>query len=233
MITSITAKSLIGAAGLAASVSAMGHVPDIRARQTGAMGDGPMPDLPQLSDECQSAISGLIPLYSELPQIPTAVVMTVINAPEELSPCATPDFKGDDLSQWNSYTSAAYAWYSSNSETINQALSSCTELNQYTQAVPICTNSDAAPTKASNSSETVMETNSAASTDASTDAAKATDSTATDDNMSDHMGMSMTHGGSQPTGDASTSPTPAAAPRESGILAAAAVAAAGVLGFLL
>ena len=240
MITTSTAKSLIGATVLAASVSALGHVPDILARQTGAMDDGSTPELPELTEECQKAIAGLLPIYSGLPQIPSFILTeaasleTAMAAPEDFDPCATPDFKGDDLSQWNSYTSAALEWYSSNSETINQALSSCTELNQYTQAVAVCTNKDTEASK-EGGSETATATTSATNT--GTDTADATESTAADDNMTDHMGMtmdmSMTHGGSQPTGDAGSSPTPAAAPRESGILVAAAVAVAGVLGLIL
>ncbi|RYP34032.1 hypothetical protein DL767_004474 [Monosporascus sp. MG133] len=182
-------KALFSTTAFAAAASA--YIPNLEPRQTGT-GIG-------LSERCQSAMNDLIPVYSTMPT-PPPVILTAT----AVDPCATPDYTGSDLSEYQSYMTAVNDWASSNSAALNSALGECTELTQF-GSIPVCTDSAAQPTGTSSD-----------------------DSTSSDDTSS-----------STPTDDASTTEdsnataTPGAASRETGMMAAAVVMAAGVLGFLL
>ncbi|RYP57885.1 hypothetical protein DL769_009217 [Monosporascus sp. CRB-8-3] len=182
-------KTLLSATALVAAASA--YIPNLQARQT---------DL-GFSEECQSAMADVMPLYSEMPTPPPAIMTATMAA----DPCATPDLSGSDLSQWESYTSAVYDWASSNEAALQSALQECTDLTQYA-SVPVCTGSGTQPTGSSSG-----------------------DSPAPSDDSSSNTGTDEPSN----TGDSNATETPGAASRETGMMAAAAVVAAGVLGFVL
>ncbi|RYP09975.1 hypothetical protein DL765_008244 [Monosporascus sp. GIB2] len=188
-------KTLLSTTAFAAAASAF--VPNLQARQTGSTG---------FSEECQSAMNDVMPLYSSMPTPPPAV-MSAITASPAADPCATPALSGSALSQWESYTSEVKDWASSNSAAIQSALQECPELTSYGGA-PVCT---AQPTGSSSGDSTP------------TSNGDASGATGTDQ-------PSRTEGGN---GNANATETPGAASRETGMMAAAAVVAAGVLGFVL
>ncbi|RYP09628.1 hypothetical protein DL764_001170 [Monosporascus ibericus] len=191
-------KTLLSTTAFAAVASA--YIPNLQPRQT----DTGI----EFTEECQSAMMDLAPLYSAMPT-PPPVVMTATAA----DPCATPDLSGSELSQYESYMSAVSDWADSNSAALASALEECSELTQYA-SVPVCTGSAAQPTGSS-----------------SDDSSSSSDDTS-DDTSSDTSSDTGTDEPSN-TEDASTTETPGAASRETGMMAAAVVAAAGVLGFLL
>ncbi|RYO81389.1 hypothetical protein DL766_001794 [Monosporascus sp. MC13-8B] len=187
-------KALLSTTAFAAAASAF--VPNLQARQTGTTG---------FSEECQSAMNDVMPLYSSMPTPPPAV-MSAITASPAADPCATPDLSGSALSQWESYTSEINDWASSNSAALQSALQECTEFTQYA-SVPVCTGSAAQPTGSSSDDST------------GTSSGDASGATGAD-------GPSGTEGGN-------ATETPGAASRQTGMMAAAAVVAAAVLGFVL
>lgn len=252
-------QTLLGtAAALAAVASA--YIPDIHARQTPASAEGAPPTTSAtgygdsdsdyssgegaLSDECQSAIAGLVPLYSELPTPPPALLTATEALP--LDPCVTaPPFTGAELEQWESYTSAAVEWYSSNSGAIDDALASCADLQGYGEAsIPMCTSTPtptptgaASPTsdgegEQGGDDETATMTSDGAdgpTCTADDDGESSSTATATEDPAESSSSATT------PTSDAgSPTPVPGAAPREKGVIAAAvAIVAAGAWGFML
>ncbi|RYP62649.1 hypothetical protein DL771_009642 [Monosporascus sp. 5C6A] len=182
-------NALLSTTAFAAVASA--YIPNLQARQTTA-----------LSEECQSAIAEVMPLFSAQPT-PPPVIMT---ASMPADPCATPDLSGSDLSQYQSWTSAVYDWATSNSAALNSALQQCTELTDMA-SIPTCTGSAAQPTGGSSEDSAATPT--------------PTGSPSSNTNEPSN------------TADANATPTPGAASRETGMMAAAVVAAAGVLGFVL
>lgn len=183
-------KALFSTTALAAAASA--YMPNLQARQT---------DI-GFSEECQSAIMGLMPIFSEAPTPPPVVVTATAT-----DPCATPDLSGSELSQYESYMSAASEWAVSNSAALESALQECPEATQYATSVPVCSGAAAQPTGSSSDDST---------------------STGSDDNSSNT-------GTDEPsnTEEGNATETPGAASRETGMMAAAVLVAAGVLGFLL
>ncbi|KAI1081690.1 hypothetical protein F5B20DRAFT_588280 [Whalleya microplaca] len=101
--------------------------------------------------QCQSALTEVMPLYSDLPTPPP--VLLTMSLPSD--PCATPTLTGDDASQFNSYTSEVLVWYSSHSAELSSALASCSDLASYATNVPVCSsavNATAAMTSADSTS---------------------------------------------------------------------------------
>ncbi|RYP51204.1 hypothetical protein DL768_003410 [Monosporascus sp. mg162] len=183
-------KALLSTTAFAAAASA--YFPNLQARQT------------QFSEQCQSAINDIMPIMSDAPTPPPAIV----TASRPTDPCATPEFSGSELSQYESYMSAVSDWAGSNSAAINSALQECTELTQYAPvSIPTCTGAAAQPTGSSSDDST---------------------SSSSDDNSSNT-------GTDEPssTEDSNAAETPGAASRETGMMAGAVLVAAGVLGFLL
>lgn len=183
-------KALLSTTAFAAAASA--YLPNLQARQTDT----------GFSAECQSAMNDIMPIYSDMPTPPPALMTATMPA----DPCATPEFSGSELSQYESYMSAVSDWANSNSAAINSALQECDELTQYA-SVPVCTGAAAQPTGSSSDDST---------------------SSSSDDNPSNT-------GTDQPsnTEDSNAVETPGAASRETGMMAGAVLVAAGVLGFLL
>ncbi|KAI1339473.1 hypothetical protein F5Y15DRAFT_382660 [Xylariaceae sp. FL0016] len=153
-----------------------------------------------LSDECQSAITAVLPLYSSLPT-PAA---DLENLTLDSDPCATPTLTGSVASDFSSYSSAVLDWYTSNSAELNSALASCSELSAYASEVPICSSAIASITSG------------------------ATSATATSDSTSSTGGSSK--GSSSTGGSASaTQVSQGGAPRETGFVFAAGAAGAALM----
>ncbi|RYP91940.1 hypothetical protein DL770_001914 [Monosporascus sp. CRB-9-2] len=148
--------------------------------------------------------SAVMDLMPIMGAMPTAP--PVVTAAALADPCATPDLSGSELSQWESYMSVVSDWANSNSAALNSAAQECDEFTDLAP-VPVCTGSAAQPTGSSSDDST-----SSSSDDTSS-------STSTDEPSN--------------TEDGNATETPGAASRETGMMAAAVVVAAGVLGFLL
>ncbi|KAI0011235.1 hypothetical protein F4779DRAFT_234342 [Xylariaceae sp. FL0662B] len=155
----------------------------------------------ELDAQCQSALTQVAPLYSDLPTPPPALL--TMSLPSD--PCATPTLTGDAASQFSSYTSEALVWYSSHSAELSSALDSCSELASYAASVPVCS-------AAVNATATMTSAGSISATSSSSGDAPATSDT--------------TGGPSSPT----TAVPVNAAPRETGLVGMVAIAAAGFIG---
>ncbi|GAP82713.1 hypothetical protein SAMD00023353_0102490 [Rosellinia necatrix] len=159
-----------------------------------------------LDPKCESALADASTLYSSVPTPPAALLSETLPA----DPCVTPTFTGKLQSEWASYTSEAEAWYTSHSDELLNFVTACSGLvgDSIATAVPVCSTA-----AAGGDATTTTNTSPAQTTGSSSN------------------GDSSASSGPAATGSGSSAvPTPNAAPRETGFVVAAAVAAAGFMG---
>ncbi|KAH8161675.1 hypothetical protein CIB48_g6563 [Xylaria polymorpha] len=202
-----TTKALLTAAVIGAATTAQ-QVPAIAKREflENRQLDG------SLDPACESALTAVSTLYTSLPT-PAADLLSV-TLPAD--PCATPTFTGKLESEWVSYTSAALQWYSSHSSELLDFVTACSGIIDGAQAtgLPVCSSDLAGP---------------AASTTAPAKTTSGSGSASTITGVSS-SGAASSAGASKSSSPSSTTSTPNAAPRETGFVFAAAVAAAGFMG---
>jgi hypothetical protein len=157
-----------------------------------------------LSPACQSAASSLLPLVTGIPPLPTELATVAMT-----NPCSVPSLTGAAATQFSSWSSSIDQWYSSHSDQLNSALSACSELTQYATGLPIC---DPSATHSQSHTDSHTSGHTASPTGSATGS---------------HSGSAS---GSTP---APTSVAQGhAAPRETGFVGPAALAAAGILGLM-
>ncbi|KAI2620733.1 hypothetical protein GGS26DRAFT_307000 [Hypomontagnella submonticulosa] len=174
--------------------------PDFTERDIIIEGRQKLPGIPD--EQCQKAVASAQSIYTSLPTPPPALLS--MSLPSD--PCATSiAFSGDAAaaSKFSSYTSKVMDWYTSHSAQLQSALAPCSSLASFVaQEIPVCT-----------SSVSSSFTTGSGATPTSTGSSSVSPSSAT-------------------TGAAGSSSTaaPNAAPRETGFIGAAAVAAMGFVG---
>ncbi|KAI0447685.1 hypothetical protein F4803DRAFT_558748 [Xylaria telfairii] len=207
----LTAAVVIGTA--TAQVPAIAKRDFLESRQL----DSGLPDGLDVDPKCQSALTAVSTLYTSLPT-PAADLLSV-TLPTD--PCVTPTFTGKLESEWNSYTSAALQWYSSHSDELLNFVTACSGLIDGSQAtdLPVCSSDLASPGASTTPAQTTTGSSSASTITGVASSGAASSS-----------GAGASAGASQSTSPSSTVSTPNAAPRETGFVFAAAVAAAGFMG---
>ncbi|KAH8680536.1 hypothetical protein BX600DRAFT_444635 [Xylariales sp. PMI_506] len=187
-----------------------------------------------LSDACNTAIAEILPLYNELPTVPADLATATLPS----DPCETPSFTGTLSAEYASYTSEVFAWYTSNSAELLSALAQCTELAASASDIPICTGAVIA-TGGSSETGTVTGTDSSAATGTAASGSSSSGAEATTTGTgsaatgtgagSTGASKSTSASGSAASASGSATASKNVAPRETSYIAAAAVAAAGIL----
>ncbi|KAI0097390.1 hypothetical protein GGR51DRAFT_470854 [Nemania sp. FL0031] len=168
---------------------------------------------------CSSAFSAVSTLYQSVPTPPA----DLLSATLPTDPCVTPTFTGKLESEWNSYTSAALEWYTSNSDEILSFVTACSGIVEAPYLTePSCSSGVTGTTAAATTTSEALTTSSSGSGVTSTGAA-ATSSGASSSGASSSAGAAS-------SSSASSSVSTGAAPRETGFVVAAAMAAAGFMG---
>lgn len=166
MQTTFVLASLAGSA-LANHFMAPHHLKrDLQARQTGLPDLG---DIPEISDECQSA--GLSVLAS-LPTPPPEIVSAEMKNPQTGDPC---DFTAPASlrDEYESYGSSVISWASKNEDKISKALSACSDIaSMATDLVAVCTSNAAAPSKTTGGAASSDKTPESDSGDSSSNSGK-------------------------------------------------------------
>ncbi|KAK2060395.1 infection structure specific protein [Colletotrichum caudatum] len=160
------------------------------------------------ADPCLKVLNTV---YANVPTPPPKIVSYEMTAAHQTDPCSI-SLPAELSADYSKYTSEVLSWVDANSASIQSALSVCSTLTDLSASVPVCT---------------ATAGGAAASGSSSPKAAEGGDSPASE---------TGTAAGSKATG-ARNSPaqvTPNAGPRETGMVAAAAVAAGfiGVAAFL-
>ncbi|KAI0469592.1 hypothetical protein F4859DRAFT_136041 [Xylaria cf. heliscus] len=176
-----------------------------------------------LDPQCATALSTVSTLYDSVPT--PAADLLAGTLPTD--PCETPTFTGNQASEWVSYTSAAIQWYSSHSSQLLAFATACSGIldTEMATSLPACSSdAGAGTTTGSSSSAGITSPPSSSGAGVSTGASSASGSTHASSSGASHSGASSTGSPS------SSTVSPNAAPRETGFVVAAAVAAAGFMG---
>ncbi|KAI3332397.1 hypothetical protein HD806DRAFT_480438 [Xylariaceae sp. AK1471] len=169
-----------------------------------------------LDPACESALSAVMPLYSELPTPPADLLSMTLPA----DPCVTPSFTGKLGEEWSSYTSEALQWYSSHSDELNSIVTACSDIAAQAGAitgVPVCT-SGLGGLPGATTSAPAQTTSESGSSPTTSDATKPA------------SGSPSSTGASSSGSPSTSSVSTGAAPRETGFVVAAAAAAVGFMG---
>ncbi|GKT45448.1 uncharacterized protein ColSpa_05629 [Colletotrichum spaethianum] len=160
------------------------------------------------ADPC---INALGTVYANAPTPPPKIVSYEMTAPPQTNPCSV-TVPAELSADYSSYTSAVLSWVDANSASIASAMSVCSTLTDLTAEIPVCTATGGAAASGSSSPTATDDGDSPSAT------GKAT-------------GSATGAGGSNPTGtrNSPSQVTPNAGPRETGMVAAA-VVAAGFIG---
>ncbi|KAI8953610.1 hypothetical protein F4801DRAFT_102804 [Xylaria longipes] len=167
---------------------------------------------------CQSALISVSTLFDSAPTPPADLADATLPS----DPCATPSFTGKLQSEYSAYTSSAFQWYSSNSDELLSFFTVCSGVvgDAATSGLPLCS-TDLGGLGSAPATTTPAQTTGSRSGSGSGSSPTITGMT------SSGAGSSTAASGS---GSPSATSTPNAAPRETGFVFAAAVAAAGFMG---
>ncbi|KAI1133236.1 hypothetical protein F5Y10DRAFT_229701 [Nemania abortiva] len=206
----LLAATVIGAA--TAQVPAIAKREFIENRQDGL----------DLDPACESALSAVTTLYASVPTPPADLLSQSLPT----DPCVTPSFTGKLESEWVSYTSAAFQWYSSHSDELNSFITACSGLVDESAAtdIPVCSTAVTGVTSAAATTTSESQTTKSSGGSSSGSAPTSTGAAATSSAAS--SSSSAAGSGSAASSTVSTG----AAPRETGFVVAAAMAAAGFMG---
>ncbi|KAI8628178.1 hypothetical protein F5Y19DRAFT_144289 [Xylariaceae sp. FL1651] len=175
-----------------------------------------------VSPECQSAISDLMPLYSEAPTPPADLLSVTLPT----DPCVTPTFTGKLESEWTSYTSAAYAWYNSHSNEFSSFIAVCSDVaSDVATGIPVCSTELGGLTSATSvPAQTTSESGSSSPSSPTSSGATTKPSSSAGSSSSSHPSSGS------PSSTGTPVATPNAAPRETSLVVAVGVAAAALMG---
>lgn len=203
---------------LAGSAAAIDIIPehirrDVLARRT----DAP-------ADPCLNALATV---YSNAPTPPPKIVSYQMTAAPQTNPCSV-TMPADLSAEYSSYTSKVLSWADANAASIRSAMSLCSTLTDLTTEIPVCTATIIAEASGSSSPKATESGDSPKATDGG-DSPIATGKAASGNSTG-------TGAGSKTTGPriSPSQISPNAGPRETGMVAAAAVVAGfiGVVAFL-
>ncbi|KAI0016910.1 hypothetical protein F4780DRAFT_635950 [Xylariomycetidae sp. FL0641] len=180
-----------------------------------------------ISDECQAALASVAPMYTELPLPPPDLLSQITTMTLPADPCATPSFTGQASSEYASYTAEVVGWYASHSAELASALSACPQLESYANAVPVCSTAAGMSGVTAAGAGGAGPTTSGAMPMPTSGATDASASMMASDMGGHHSSMDASATG-KPSATSSVV-TPNAAPRETGFVMAAGVAAAGFM----
>ncbi|KZL85380.1 infection structure specific protein [Colletotrichum incanum] len=163
------------------------------------------------ADPCLNALGTV---YANAPTPPPKIVSYEMTAPLQTDPCSI-TVPAEISADYSSYTSQVLSWVGANSASIQSALSVCSTLTDLTAEIPVCTATEGAAA-------------SGEATDGG-DSPTATGKTQTGSATGTAAGSNATG-----TRNSPSQVTPNAGPRETGMVAAAVVAAGfiGVAAFL-
>ncbi|KAI0159786.1 hypothetical protein GGR57DRAFT_458685 [Xylariaceae sp. FL1272] len=150
-----------------------------------------------LDPGCSSVLNDIATIYADAPTPPADLATVTIT-----DPCSVPTFTGKLASEYSSYVTAAESWYTEHSKELSSIVEACTQYATATEAIPDC-------------SATSGVTSAATSTSGS---AAATTTGATSSGSGSASSTSATGSDSTP------SATTGGASRETGFVAAAALA---------
>ncbi|KAK1659532.1 hypothetical protein BDP55DRAFT_772509 [Colletotrichum godetiae] len=170
------------------------------------------------ADPCLNALGTV---YANAPTPPPKILSYEMTAPPQTDPCSI-TVPAELSADYSSYTSELLSWVDANSASIASAVSVCSTLSDFETEIPLCTAEPVGGATASGSSAPKT-------TAAGGDYPSATGETKTGAAAGTGAGVSATSGRNSPTQIAVN-----AGPRQTGMIAAAAVAAGfvGVAAFL-
>ncbi|KAI1269039.1 hypothetical protein F5Y18DRAFT_175103 [Xylariaceae sp. FL1019] len=143
---------------------------------------------------CQSVLSDIQTIYADAPTPPADLASVTIT-----DPCSVPTFTGKLGQEYSSYVTAAESWYTEHSKELASVVAACTQYaSEATEGVLTCSSTAGVTSKTTSSSGSAAATTTSGATASGSSSASGSDSTA--------------------------SPTTGGASRETGFVAAAAMA---------